>query len=205
MFIETKRFILRNYRLSDFEDYFEFASQPNVGPRCGWPAYPNTEEGRKKAYAWLENKIKTNPLQFCIVEKETEKVIGAIEIMDVKRPDENTDNNKEKELGLLLNENYWNGGRMTEVIRAVIKYCFEKMNLEKVHAGYFAPNIGSGIIQAKAGMKVVDIKRNHIVWYLTGELCDLILTCITKEEFKNEENTKIYKNVYYTVNEDEKI
>ena len=203
MIIVTNRFILRNYRMTDFEDFFEFASQPNVGPRCGWPAYEKSEEGRKKAKAWLENKIKTSPLQFCIVEKDTKKVIGAIEIMDVKRNNENTDNEKEKELGLLLNEKYWGGGRMTEVIKTVIKYCFEKMKLNKVHAGYFAPNLGSGIVQAKAGMKVVDIKRDYITWYLTGEKVDLILTCITRDDFLSDDVKKYYKNIEYLVNEDQ--
>ena len=205
MYIETKRFIIRKYKMSDFEDYFEFASQPNVGPRCGWPAYPNTEEGRNKAKQWLENKIKTSPLQFCIDEKETNKVIGAIEIMNVKlRQDENLFIEDEKELGLLLNENYWGGGRMTEVIRVIVKYCFDVMKLKKVHAGYFAPNIGSGIVQAKAGMQVVGIIKDYIVWYLTNEKVDLIQTCITKNDYESVDDIKkIYKNVHYTVNEEE--
>ena len=41
--IETERLILRNYRLDDLEDYWEYMQMPNVGPRCGWSAYTDKE------------------------------------------------------------------------------------------------------------------------------------------------------------------
>ena len=39
MSIETERLILRNYRIEDLNDYWEYITQPNVGPRCGWQPY----------------------------------------------------------------------------------------------------------------------------------------------------------------------
>lgn len=45
--IETERLILRNYRLDDLEDYWEYMQMPNVGPRCGWSAYTDKENSRR--------------------------------------------------------------------------------------------------------------------------------------------------------------
>ena len=46
--IETERLILRNYRIEDFEDYWEYVQMPNVGPRCGWPAYTDKEKAKER-------------------------------------------------------------------------------------------------------------------------------------------------------------
>ena len=37
--LETERLILRNYKETDFDDYWEFASQPNVGSMDRWNRY----------------------------------------------------------------------------------------------------------------------------------------------------------------------
>jgi len=129
MVIETNRLILRNYRIDDLEDYYEYVSQKNVGPRCGWPPYTDINKAKER----LEIEI-PKPLQFAIVLKSNNKVIGSIELME---PDENTkDKNSSKEIGCLLNENYWSGGLMTEAIKVVVKYGMENLNLDEIVAGY---------------------------------------------------------------------
>lgn len=80
--IETERLILRNYRLDDLEDYWEYVQMPNVGPRCGWPTYTDKEKAKER----LKFET-TRPLQFAIELKDTHKVVGSIELME---PDENT-------------------------------------------------------------------------------------------------------------------
>ena len=37
MSMETDKIILRPWRESDAEALFKYASDPNVGPRAGWP------------------------------------------------------------------------------------------------------------------------------------------------------------------------
>ena len=69
MKLETKRLLLRNYKDTDLEDYWEFVSQANVGPRCGWGVYTD----KQKAAERLKYEI-SKPLQFAIVLKEKNKV-----------------------------------------------------------------------------------------------------------------------------------
>lgn len=42
--METERIILRPWRESDAETLYKYASDPEVGPRAGWPPHKSVEE-----------------------------------------------------------------------------------------------------------------------------------------------------------------
>ena len=42
--METNRIILRPWRESDAEALFKYASDPDIGPRAGWPPHKSVEE-----------------------------------------------------------------------------------------------------------------------------------------------------------------
>ena len=45
--METERILLRHWQESDAEALFKYASDPDVGPRAGWPAHKSVEESRE--------------------------------------------------------------------------------------------------------------------------------------------------------------
>ena len=45
--IETDRLILRPWLDSDAEALFRYASDPDVGPRAGWPPHKDIEVSRR--------------------------------------------------------------------------------------------------------------------------------------------------------------
>jgi len=45
--METERILLRHWQESDAESLFKYASNPDVGPRAGWPAHKSEEESRE--------------------------------------------------------------------------------------------------------------------------------------------------------------
>ena len=45
--METERILLRYWQESDAEALFKYASDPDVGPRAGWPAHKSVEESRE--------------------------------------------------------------------------------------------------------------------------------------------------------------
>lgn len=61
--IETERLILRNYKMEDLDDYFEYVSMESVGPRVGWPAYTDA------FYRELEKKLITLKKKALFVKK----------------------------------------------------------------------------------------------------------------------------------------
>ena len=42
--METERILLRPWMDSDAETLFKYASDPDVGPRAGWPPHQSVEE-----------------------------------------------------------------------------------------------------------------------------------------------------------------
>ena len=52
--IETDRLILRPWLDSDAEALFRYASDPDVGPRAGWPPHKDIEESRRALRAMID-------------------------------------------------------------------------------------------------------------------------------------------------------
>ena len=53
--METERILLRHWQESDAEALFKYASDPDVGPRAGWPAHKSVEESREIIQILLTN------------------------------------------------------------------------------------------------------------------------------------------------------
>ena len=53
--METERILLRYWQKSDAEALFKYASDPDVGPRAGWPAHKSVEESREIIRTFFHN------------------------------------------------------------------------------------------------------------------------------------------------------
>ena len=178
MQIETERLILRNYKKTDINDYWEYVQMPNVGPRCGWEPHKSIEQAKER----LDLEI-TKSLQFAIVLKSENKVIGSIELME---PDKNTKGNgKCKEIGCLLSEHYWGKGITTEAGKEVVKFLFNEVGYNRIQARFMPVNIGSGKVMEKLGMKYEGTQRD-MAKDNKGNFCDIAVYSILKREFKGE-------------------
>ena len=71
--IETDRLILRQWRDTDLQDLYEYASVPGVGEMAGWRHHESVEESRQILDMFIRHK-KTFALEL----KETGKVIGSL-------------------------------------------------------------------------------------------------------------------------------
>ena len=177
--LETDRLILRNYKETDFDDYWEFASQPNVGPMAGWPPHTDKNNTRER----LELEI-SKPNQFAIVVKDENKVIGSIEIMDCKT-ERYIGNEFEpgcKEIGMVLSEYYWNKGYATEALNEIMRYSFNELNIPSIFICHAKANIGSGKVQDKCGFKVIGEYPNYRTW-IDGTDTSCIMRKMTQEEY----------------------
>ena len=69
--METERILLRYWQESDAEALFKYASDPDVGPRAGWPAHNSVEESRE--IIWLKclsTKDNKSPIMVISSEKQ---------------------------------------------------------------------------------------------------------------------------------------
>lgn len=148
--IETNRLRLREFKDSDLDDFYEYASIPGVGEMAGWKHHENKEESK----VILDYIIKGEET-FAICDKKTNKVIGnlAIKTLELEDNSTNFNNYKGRNIGAVLSKDYWNMGLMTEALKAVIDYLFDEINLDFLTAGYFDNNIPSKKMQEKCGFK----------------------------------------------------
>lgn len=79
--------------------------------------------------------------------------------------------NRNAWLGLLIGEiDYWDKGIGSETSELMVRYGFEELNLHKIVAGIFEPNLGSQKCALKMGMKLESKFKEDI--YIDGRYYD---------------------------------
>lgn len=148
--LNTERLILRAFKQSDLDDFYEYASVEGVGERAGWKHHESAEETQKILNGFIQND-KT----FAIVLKSNGKVIGSLGVEEYGMEDKLNEffKYKGREIGYVLSKEYWNKGIMTEAVSAVISYLFKEEDLDFLLCGYYDFNLQSKRVQEKCGFK----------------------------------------------------
>ena len=146
--LETERLILREWNIQDLDDFFEYASIPEVGPMAGWPPHENKEISLEILKRFINGK-KT----FAIVYKENNKAIGSLGIEEYGLEDKLTEfiPYQGRSIGYVLSKDYWGKGLMPEALKEVINYCFNDLNYDFLLSGHFDFNHRSCRVQEKCG------------------------------------------------------
>ena len=148
--IETERLILRPFRQSDLQNFYEYASVDGVGEMAGWKHHESIEESQKILDMFIaEDKT------LAIVFKETDKVIGSLGIENYGREEALTEFHgyRGREIGYVLSKDHWGQGLMPEAVNAVVDYLFNDRDLDFLLCGYFDFNAQSKRVQEKCGFK----------------------------------------------------
>jgi [ribosomal protein S5]-alanine N-acetyltransferase len=85
------------------------------------------------------------------------------------------------ELGYVLAQEYWGTGLMPEAVRRVIRFCFERMDLNRVEARCLAENVASARVMEKAGMSYEGTLRKRE--YIKGAYRDMKMYSILRSEY----------------------
>ena len=161
--LETDRLILRAWEITDLDDFFEYASVEGVGEKAGWEHHKSKDKSLEILKMFMEEKK-----VFAIVLKENQKVIGSIGIEELSEElDKDLDNLLGRELGYVLNKDYWNKGIMTEAVSKVVDYCFNTLKLNFLMASYFNHNIASKRVLENLNFKfykniIIETRYNNI-------------------------------------------
>jgi len=173
--IETNRLVLRNFRESDFEDFYDYAKSDKVGPMAGWKPHEDIEESKKILQSFIECDD-----VWAIEHKESHKVIGSVGLhVDSKRSNPNT-----RMLGYVLSEDYWGKGLMLEAVRALLNHGFNELNLDLISVYHFPFNTQSASVIKNAGFKYEGVLRQSTV-HFDGRCLDSVLYSLTKDEFNS--------------------
>ena len=149
--METERILLRPWRESDAEALFKYASDPEVGPRAGWPPHKSVEESREI----IRNIFSTEGM-WAVEWKETQEPIGCVGYLPASHSNLDIEDDH-AEVGYWIARPFWGRGICTEALRIVIDYCFAEKGFSVLWGDYFPDNPASGKVMEKCGF--VDIGR----------------------------------------------
>lgn len=146
--IETKRLLLRRFRNEDATAmYKNWASDPEVTKYLMWPTHTSEEVSKRVLEDWVSSYEKEDYYQWAIVPKaNNDAPIGSISIVGVK-----------EQVGLVhigycIGRNWWHQGITSEALEAVIRFCFEELEANRVEARHDPKNPHSGAVMKKCGM-----------------------------------------------------
>ena len=150
LMIETERLILRPFRQSDLQDFYEYASVEGVGEMAGWAHHETMEKTQE-----ILNNFIAEDKTFAIVFRDNGKVIGSLGIEKYGKEETLTEfeGYKGRELGFVLSKDYWGKGIMAEAVDAVIHYLFDKLDFDFLICGHYDFNSQSRRVQEKCGFK----------------------------------------------------
>ena len=161
--METNRILLRSWRDEDAEALFKYASDPEVGPRAGWPPHKSVEESLE-----IIRTVFHSDTNWAIELKETGEPIGAIGYMPM--PQSNLPMREgEPLIGYWVGKPYWNQGICTEALELLLEHIRKTTDIKSLISSHYYDNPASGRVMEKCG------------FVPTGETCiDEMLTGTTK-------------------------
>ena len=148
--IETERLILRAWKESDVEDFYEYAKVDGVGQMAGWSPHKDIEESEKILGFFIRDK-KTFALEL----KENGKVIGSLGLEEREGEPDVPAGSIGREIGYAISKDYWGRGLVPEAVKAVIDYCFKELDFDWLTCGHFVWNHQSRRVVEKCGFRYV--------------------------------------------------
>jgi len=173
--LDAGDYILRAIETSDAPDIYDYARRPVVTRYMLWEAHKSVEDALKFIRFTAELNIDKKNMDWCIVEKSTNRVIGAIGAI-VRSP-----KGEVMELGYVLHPDFWGQGIMPRAARAVRDFIFQNTTCIRLESRHFAENTASGRVMHKIGMTYEGLQRAskqlHGVW------TDVCTYSITRDEW----------------------
>jgi RimJ/RimL family protein N-acetyltransferase len=153
--LQTERLRLRKPKLSDAEVIFrEYACDPEVTRFVSWRAHENVAETREFLRVCLVAWDVGRAFQWVIERKEDSQLIGMLAArVEIHR----------WELGYVLARRFWGNGYMTETVKGLIEWAFQRPEVFRVWAVCDIENVASARVMERAGMQREGVLRRWSV------------------------------------------
>ena len=148
-FVEVSELLIPDYlaMVNDYEHVQRFISRNTA---------TYTEE---KEIAWVRGKLEEKAAVYSMLEKASGDFIGNIELMDVT--------GTEGELGIAVTAAKQNMGLGTQAVRALLKYGFETLGLQRIFLRTNPANAKAIRVYKKCGFREYDRNETHLFMEIT--------------------------------------
>ena len=175
--LETPRLILRRLSVDDAKDMYEnWASDDEVTKYLTWNSHASVEDSRACiANFFVVGYDKPSYYEWGVVLKENGRVIGTAGLHNI------IENIRSGELGYCIGSAYWGNEYMVEAVNAIIDFCFNEVNFNRIEALHDVENPKSGRVMQKLGMQYEGVRRDACNSN-KGELRDCCVYAILKKD-----------------------
>jgi [ribosomal protein S5]-alanine N-acetyltransferase len=171
--LETPRLILRPYSENDIAELVPLIGAREVAATTLRIPHPYTEQdARDLILATGQPNFERRGVRL----RGDGRLIGGVGLSI-------DEDERRAELGYWIGVPYWGHGYATEAARAMLRYGFEELRLNRVFASHFGNNPASQRVLVKLGMRHEGCQRQHILKW--GEFLDLELYAILRHEWES--------------------
>ncbi len=173
--VTTDRLVLRRVRASDVDAVYAYATDPDVSQYTSWAPHTSPDETRQFVRRVLDAYVEKRVTNWGIELKSERKLIGmgGYAWWDPLQ--------SAAELGYVIGKPYWGQGLVTEAVRSMIDFGFQRMALDRIVVRMDPRNIGSWRVAEKCGCRFEGIARQAI--YAKGTFHDLMVWAILREDW----------------------
>lgn len=164
--LQTERLVLRPFVEQDEAEVFRICREKEIAANTRTIPHPYP---RAQAAKWIslhaEKWIEGKGAVFAICTKQDDQMVGSIGL-------EISEQDKNAELGYLIDKGCWGQGYCSEAAEEVVRFGFETLALHRIHAHCLTTNPASGRVLEKIGMQKEGLLRGHVCkWGVFHDIC----------------------------------
>ena len=145
--IETERLHLRKLQMEDVYEYYErLFGDGDVSRYMLFDPHQDISESLASLQRKLDRYEEDDYYCWGITRKEEDSLIGLVELLRFDELEGSCS------FVYMLGCDYWNKGYGTEVLKAVFRFAFEELEMDRITADHMTKNGASGAVMQKAGM-----------------------------------------------------
>ncbi|WP_079507579.1 GNAT family N-acetyltransferase [Mesobacillus jeotgali] len=170
--LETERFSLRELKTEDAPHLFGYFSQDIVTKYYNLENFTEEQQAFDLINKFSQGFIEKRQIRWGAELKDTGKVVGTcgFHAIDIKH--------FKAEIGYELHPDYWGKGMMPEITKAILRFGFGTMGLNRIEALYHPNNEQSWNVLKKSGFEYEGTLRKR--WLDKGKFVDAAIASIIK-------------------------
>ena len=173
--LESERLLFREIKLSDAKELFLIRSNDKVMKFMDTKRLESLEDSEKLIRSINESFKNKSGINWAIIEKSSNKMVGYFGFWRI------IPEHCRAEIGYALNPKYWENGFMTETLKTLIKFGFDKINFHSIEANVNPGNISSIKLLEKIGFKKEAYFKENFLF--NGKFLDSIIYSLLEKDF----------------------
>lgn len=175
--IRSRRLILRPYREADAEALFAIFSDRKVMRFMSTPPWTSIDKAREVIARAIAASGSGEYLTLGIERSDEPGIIGQCVLFKI------SDTCRRAELGYCLASRAWGNGYMNEALHALLRYAFERLNLNRIEADIDPRNERSARSLERLGFVREGVLRER--WIVDGEVSDTALYGLLRKDWRS--------------------